>query len=49
MIFIVKGQDVIYLASETGRIKVVDAIIIVSGLDQLKLAKFTFTSVIRCC
>ena len=36
MILIVKGQDKIYLASETGRISVVGAMVIVEGLDQPK-------------
>ena len=37
MIFIVKGQDEIYLASETGRIKVVDL------RSRSADVKFTFT------
>ena len=36
MAFIVKGQGQIYLASETGRIAVVYAIVIVQGLNKLK-------------
>ena len=34
MIFIVKDQDEIYSARETGRITVVDAMVIVLCLDQ---------------
>ena len=39
MIFIVKGQDEIYLASKTDRITVVDAMVIVQDLDQSKSVK----------
>ena len=34
MIFIVKDQDKIYLASETGRITVLGQMVIVQGLDR---------------
>ena len=39
MIFIVKGQNEIYLASETGRITVVNAMVRVQGLDKPKSIK----------
>ena len=39
MIFIVKGQDEIYLARKTDRITVVDAMVIVQDLDQSKSVK----------
>ena len=36
MIFIINGQDQIYLANETDRTAAVDAMVIVQGLDQPK-------------
>ena len=36
MIFIINGQDQIYLANETERTSVVDMMVIVQGLDQTK-------------
>ena len=39
MILIVKSQDEIYIASETGRITVADAMVIMQGLDQPKSVK----------
>ena len=45
MIFIVKGHDKIYIASETGRTTLVDTMAIVQGLDQpkpFKTCKFLY-------
>ena len=39
MTFIVKGHDKIYIASETGRITLVNTMAILQGLDQPKPVK----------